>query len=59
MGYTAGPEAGLEVIEAVVAAGRLAHYPHLHAVHADLLERVGRHAEAVQAFERADRRTRM
>lgn len=58
VGFSAGPEAGLVVVEAVVVAGRLAHYPHLHAVRADLLERVGRHAEAVHAFERAASLTR-
>jgi len=58
VGFSRGPEAGLEVVERVTASGRLADNPHLHAVRADLLERAGRHSEAAEAFERAATLTR-
>ncbi len=58
VGFSSGPEAGLEVIDSVVASGRLADYPHLHAVRGDLLERAGRHTESAEAFERAATLTR-
>ena len=58
VGFSRGPEAGLEVVERVAASGRLADYPHLHAVRADLLGRAGRHTEAAEAFERAAALTR-
>ena len=56
--YSAGPEAGLAIVDAVLGAGRLEDYPHLHAVRGDLLERAGRHTESVEAFERAAALTR-
>ncbi|MFJ9744082.1 RNA polymerase subunit sigma-24, partial [Streptomyces sp. NPDC101166] len=46
-----GPTAGLELIDAVAAD--LDGYHLLHAVRGDLLERLGRTAEARAAFERA------
>lgn len=58
VGRSAGPEAGLEIVNAVIAAGQLVHYPHLHAVRGDLLERLDRHPEAVEAFEHAASLTR-
>ena len=58
VGFSSGPDAGLAVIDVVVASGRLAHYPHLHAVRGDLLDRAGRHTEAGDAFERAAGLTR-
>jgi predicted RNA polymerase sigma factor len=58
VGFSRGPEAGLEVVDRVAASGRLAGYPHLHGVRADLLERAGRHTDAVEAFERAAALTR-
>ena len=58
VGFSSGPDAGLAVIDVVVASGRLAHYPHLHAVRGDLLDRAGRHTEAGDAFERAAELTR-
>ncbi len=48
-----GPERGLEMIEELVAAGRLKAYFPLHAARADLLRRAGRPAEALDAYGRA------
>jgi predicted RNA polymerase sigma factor len=53
VGYAAGPAEGLEVLGQVLTTGQLADYPYLHAVHADLLERTGRHTEAAAAFQHA------
>ncbi|MBL0945038.1 MAG: sigma-70 family RNA polymerase sigma factor [Hydrogenophaga sp.] len=49
----AGPAAGLQVLEPLLAEPALARYPWLAAVHGDLLERLGRRDEARAAFERA------
>jgi RNA polymerase sigma factor (sigma-70 family) len=48
-----GPAAALQALEALVAEGALADYPWLHSVHADVLHRLGRHADAAAAFDRA------
>jgi RNA polymerase sigma-70 factor (ECF subfamily) len=48
-----GPEAGLRLVEALVAGGELDAYPYLHAARADLLRRLGRAGEAAAAYERA------
>ncbi|MBN9631770.1 MAG: RNA polymerase subunit sigma-24, partial [Actinobacteria bacterium] len=48
-----GPEAGLEVVERLVDDGALESYHLLPSVRADLLFKVGRHAEAEIEFERA------
>ncbi|OWY62722.1 RNA polymerase subunit sigma-24, partial [cyanobacterium TDX16] len=48
-----GPEAALAVVEELEADGRLAGYRYLPATRADLLRRLGRHDEAVIAYERA------
>jgi predicted RNA polymerase sigma factor len=48
-----GPGAGLEVVEAIAAAGALSDYHPLHAVRGDLLARLGRHHEAAECFLRA------
>lgn len=48
-----GPEAGLEVVERLMAEGQLAAYHLLPSVHADLLLRLGRTAEAGAEFRRA------
>jgi len=45
-----GPEAGLELIEAI---GGLDDYQPLHGARADLLTRLGRDQEAARAYERA------
>ncbi|HET7181962.1 MAG TPA: DUF6596 domain-containing protein, partial [Candidatus Limnocylindrales bacterium] len=48
-----GPAAGLALLEVLAADGRLADYPYLPAARADLLRRLGRHAEAATAYARA------
>jgi RNA polymerase sigma-70 factor, ECF subfamily len=48
-----GPEAGLAEIEELEAGGRLADYRYLPAAKADLLRRLGRRAEAEQAYRAA------
>lgn len=49
----AGPEAGLGLLEPLLAEPRLAAYPYLHAARADLLRRLARRAEAAAAYRRA------
>jgi len=58
VGWSTGADAGLEIIDRVAASGRLAGYPHLHAVRGDLLERAGRHTQSAESFERAAALTR-
>jgi RNA polymerase sigma factor (sigma-70 family) len=53
-----GPEDGLVIVDELVAAGALDGYHLLPAVRGDLLERLGRHAEAVAEFELAGSLTR-
>jgi RNA polymerase sigma-70 factor (ECF subfamily) len=48
-----GPEAGLQLVDALVAGGELESYPYLHAARADLLRRLGRSNEAAAAYARA------
>jgi RNA polymerase sigma-70 factor (ECF subfamily) len=48
-----GIEVGLARIEEIAASGILDAYPYLHAARADLLRRLGRTAEAREAYERA------
>jgi predicted RNA polymerase sigma factor len=48
-----GPEAGLEIVDGLVADGNLERYHHLSAVRGDLLFRLGRKDEARVEFERA------
>jgi RNA polymerase sigma-70 factor (ECF subfamily) len=49
-----GPQAGLELVDALgEGPGRLPESHLFHAAQADLLARVGRRAEAVQAYDRA------
>jgi RNA polymerase sigma-70 factor, ECF subfamily len=50
---SAGPEAGLPLIEEVERSGALAGYHLLPAAKADLLRRLGRHAEAATAYREA------
>jgi RNA polymerase sigma-70 factor, ECF subfamily len=47
-----GPEAGLARVEALLANGALQQYRLAHAVHADLLRRLGHKAEARAAYQR-------
>jgi RNA polymerase sigma factor (sigma-70 family) len=51
----AGPAAALALVEPLRAEPALQRYPWLPAVHGDLLQRLGRDAEARQAFEAAAR----
>jgi RNA polymerase sigma-70 factor (ECF subfamily) len=53
LGRAEGPNAGLEVLELLLRAGKLEGYAPLHVAHADLLERAGETAEAARAYERA------
>ena len=48
-----GPDAGLAIIERLVVEGHIDDYPYLHSTRADLLRRLGRHAEAAAAYRRA------
>jgi RNA polymerase sigma-70 factor (ECF subfamily) len=48
-----GPQAGLELVEALSDGGELDSYHLLHAARADLLARLGRDAEAKAAYARA------
>jgi RNA polymerase sigma factor (sigma-70 family) len=53
IGKAQGPEAALPLVDALREAGQLREYGLLHAVRGDLLERLGRHYEARDAFARA------
>ena len=48
-----GPEAGLALIDAILAAGELRDYRLAHAARADLCRRLGRNADARASYERA------
>ena len=48
-----GPQAGLALVDAILARGDLADYRLAHAARADLCRRLGRHAEARASYERA------
>jgi RNA polymerase sigma-70 factor (ECF subfamily) len=48
-----GPEAGLALVDAILARGDLGNYHLAHAAHADLCRRTGRTAEARASYERA------
>ena len=48
-----GAEAGLELIDAILARGDLADYHLAHAARADLCRRLGRNAKAQASYERA------
>ena len=53
VGFGAGPEKGLALLEPLLADPRLERYPPLHAAHADLLRRHGDAEGAAAAYERA------
>ena len=53
VGMAEGPQAGLDLLDAVAGEPALATYHHLPAVRGDLLQKLGRLAEARQAFEAA------
>jgi RNA polymerase sigma-70 factor (ECF subfamily) len=48
-----GPARGLELVDALAAAGALDRYHLLHAARADMLRRLGRPADALAAYTRA------
>jgi RNA polymerase sigma factor (sigma-70 family) len=52
-GMAYGPEAGLELVDALAAEPALEDYPWLPSVRADLLTRLGRYGEAREELERA------
>ncbi|MGA2012547.1 MAG: sigma-70 family RNA polymerase sigma factor [Solirubrobacteraceae bacterium] len=53
VGFAAGPQAGLELLEPLLADPTLERYQPLHAAHADLLRRAGDPVAAARAYERA------
>ncbi|MEZ2128018.1 MULTISPECIES: RNA polymerase sigma factor [unclassified Sinorhizobium] len=50
---TEGPEKGLALIDAILAAGDLGSYHLAHSARADFLRQLGRRDEAIAAYERA------
>jgi RNA polymerase sigma-70 factor (ECF subfamily) len=48
-----GPAEGLTLIDSIVRRGQLADYHHVHSARADLLRRLGKTKEAIEAYERA------
>ncbi|MCC6316386.1 MAG: RNA polymerase sigma factor [Gemmatimonadaceae bacterium] len=48
-----GPGVGLAMIDTILARGELAGYLHAHTARAQLLRRLGRRDEAIEAYERA------
>ncbi|MCW5603252.1 MAG: RNA polymerase sigma factor [Burkholderiales bacterium] len=48
-----GPEAGLVLVDAILARGELTDYRFAHAARADLCRRLGRDAEAAESYRRA------
>jgi RNA polymerase sigma-70 factor, ECF subfamily len=53
VGFAVGPQAGLELLEPLLADPALERYQPLHAAHADLLRRAGDPVAAGHAYERA------
>ena len=58
VGMAFGPQAGLDLVDALSADPTLANYHWLPSVCGDLLAKLGRHAEAYAEFERAAGMTR-
>lgn len=58
LGYAFGPEAGLELVDELIAANVLEDYHLLPSVRGDLLEKLGRYDEARTEFARAASLTR-
>ena len=48
-----GPAAALDLVDQIVATNTLDQYHLLHNVRGDLLDKLGRHAEAAAEFQRA------
>jgi RNA polymerase sigma-70 factor, ECF subfamily len=53
VGFAAGPEVGLELLEPLLTDPALERYQPLHATHAELLRRAGDSERAAQAYEQA------
>ena len=53
VGMAEGPAAGLDLVERLAGTGQLASYHLLAATRADLLRRLGRRAEAADAYRQA------
>ena len=53
VGFADGPEAGLALLEPLLAEPALERYQPLHAAHAELLGRAGDAEAAARAYERA------
>jgi RNA polymerase sigma-70 factor, ECF subfamily len=53
VGFADGPQAGLELLEPLLANPALEHYQPLYAAHAELLRRAGDEAGAARAYQRA------
>jgi RNA polymerase sigma-70 factor, ECF subfamily len=48
-----GPEAGITLIDAILARGELAEYPLVHSARAELCRRAARTADAIESYRRA------
>ena len=48
-----GPQAGLSLIDAILAGGDLSDYRLAHAARADMCRRLGKKADARESYERA------
>jgi len=48
-----GPEAGLMLIDDILARGELADYALAHSARAELCRRLGRTAQAIESYEKA------
>ncbi|OKO86922.1 RNA polymerase sigma factor [Bradyrhizobium sp. AS23.2] len=55
LGMAEGPQVGLDLVDLIVDEPALRAYHHLHSVRGDLLQKLGRFAEARVAFETAAR----
>jgi RNA polymerase sigma-70 factor (ECF subfamily) len=53
IGFRDGPQAGLDALDPLLADPALATYAYLSAARADFLRRLGRNAEAAQAYDEA------
>ncbi|MOA64787.1 hypothetical protein D3C78_1909540 [compost metagenome] len=58
VGMAFGPQAGLDLVDALASEPALANYHWLPSVRGDLLAKLGRNAEARTEFERAAGMTR-
>ena len=54
-----GPEVGLALVDALVAGGELNEYYLLHAARADMCRRLGRRADAINAYHQALARSQL